>query len=256
MQNKKIGKLEKQQILHLLFLTGLLPDSRKYIYKQFIYNSLIFKNDFSLLEKILLNINSLVSFESPDCYLKLPNGDILIIEVFCFDSSISSFRKGSNAIARKKQIIKNSFGKESYTEKYNTKQSLTYYQNSIKSIFAKHYSQVDNYIENITKKENITKDKIKVCFFIIEDTPCGCLYFNKDLNDFFYYMPLYDKEFVNLLENSQKVDYVFTCHNENWRKSIRFINNTKENISHIKKNLVKDISNKQFYTWDASLKIN
>jgi hypothetical protein len=66
-------------------------------------------------------------------------------------------------------------------------------------------------------------------------------------------MPIFDSVFVNELQNSLNIDYLITCHNEDFLKSIRFLCLSKAHLDYIKQNIVKNIDESDFYCWDVSL---
>ena len=249
---------ESGTIRSIFLETGLgLECLSQNIFKDSINKSLLFIEDKSLLEYITKNILKMEDFEAPDILLPLENGELLLIEVFQFDSSFPRKSKGSEFKRNESIIFEKAKNVPYYSENYNVKTSLANYRKSLLDSFNNHYQKIPSYIQNVIEKKKIIHEKLKVCFFIIDNTPNGSIYLKNDTqNEWKYYMPIYDEPFVALLRQSSQLDYLFTCHNELSLKQIRFMSITASHIDYINKNLTKQINDSDFQTQASTLIIS
>ena len=258
-----MGVEERNNFYDLFNATGItlnrnekrFLDKRIKSFNKSIEAALLFQEDESALRKIIENLDNLEPFEEPDCCLLIDENEIVAIEMFQFDCGTSSSRKGSKFQKRISEILKTAQNKKHYEELYNVQTTLKDYRNALIHIFQKHYANIASYKNRVSNNWNIDESKVKMCFFIIDATPCGSIYNKQEVEQKVphYYMPIFDSAFVNELQNSLDIDYLITCHNEDFFKSIRFICLSKEHLEYIKQNIVKNIDESDFYCWDVSL---
>ena len=250
-----MGIEEQNNIIDIFYSTGLLLDGQNHMFlEQNINASVLFNEDKPILKYFIENLEKIQIYEEPDCYLMLDNEKMIAIEVFQFDAG-TSLKCGSFFEKRKDEIYKKSRGQVYYKEEYNINTSLNQYREALISIFNKHFLKIKKYKENLSKNFNINKSNIQMCFVIIDRTPCGCIYLKKqgERKIPYFYMPIFDKEFVAFLNQCQEVDFLLTCHNEEYLKSMRFISLSQKHLEYIKENIINDINPEDFYCWDASL---
>lgn len=156
----------------------------------------------------------IISYDAPDMYNKIEN-DVLIVEHFEFDASIrskkgSQYRQNESRVNSKFNHLLNSLKKGNINHSCSIKHecSAEKYINNLKHNFNQHYAKIDSYINNL-KTKGIIKEttKTKICFFIEDVTCLGSYVLEKGQPKSI--VLLYIKQFLDLLDNSPKVDYIF-----------------------------------------------
>ena len=166
--------------------------------------------------------------DAPDFYISM-NNEIMIVEHFEFDS-YGVNRKGS--IHRQELAkIERMNSKIPYTEsgelRHVEMQGRTSYRNYIDNAsrsFDDHYAHVDMYIDNLRKAQIINeKLEVKIVFLIEDVSPLGsvAVKYNGDDPPFIPMNLAFCKEFIELIENKDMVDYIIACSsygnvNETW----------------------------------------
>lgn len=117
------------------------------------------------------------------------------------------------------------------------------YLNNFEENFYKHYTKIDIYINNLRKIGIINdKTKFKICFFIEDVTCFGS--FILDESDPKGIVLLYVKQFLDILENSDRVDYVFFGGQHFNKKCLWFM--SRDNINAFRKKEI-NIKDKEFF---------
>jgi hypothetical protein len=216
-----------------------------------------FLRDKDFLEKIVLNMNNIKPFESPDMILTL--GDkVLAIEHFEFDAS-SFNRKGSmdkRNLAERNRKFDNLIEDQSIDEEtiFSTTSvecsySSTYYIKNFKSVFANHLSKIEKYKRNLVEKSIVKNtDDIIICFFIVDTTPLGCYYLEDGAPKSFYLLQV--SEFIDIITKANAVDCVLFGYFNGTKNDLSFISNYPEALESIKKQNVIDFGVVDFFSFD------
>lgn len=191
----------------------------------------------------------IIPHDAPDMYNKIGD-EVLIVEHFEFDSSIrsrkgSQYRKSESIVNQKFEQLFDSRKERDvhYSDTIEHRCSAENYIKNITHNFNQHYSKIDRYIENL-KLEGVIKDKtkIKICFFIEDVTCLGSYVLNN-------YRPesivlLYVKQFLDILETSPKVDYIFYGGSNGNKDWLWFM--SRDNIKEFRKKEI-DLNKKEFF---------
>jgi len=127
------------------------------------------------------------------------------MEHFEFDSSLntngSQYRHNENLIL--KDIKKNV--SDCYTSYIKQECKSEYLLNNLFKSFNKHYDKINDYEDNLITNKIIRNDaNFITCFFIEDVSPLGNYYKDKAK----HINMLIIKQFLDLLENSKKLDYI------------------------------------------------
>ena len=177
----------------------------------------------------------------PDFILKLKDF-VLIIEHFEFDATFNN-KDGSqsrkNEYARDKdweQKINASIHDVSglqVTYETNDKHSLKNYDTNLKTIFTDHYLKIQNYKENLLKRGLINEnDEIKVAFLIIDRTTLGNIVLHE--NKLISLSVFRSSKFLELLERSINLDFVFNGYFNGSMNKLTFASNKLKTIEYLK----------------------
>ncbi len=160
--------------------------------------------------------------EAPDMYF-IKGNRVLIIEHFEFDCYHAA-KNGSSSFRREEARIKRVFDAVPLTEQRITvmrdvirgKSSYEDYVKNVRRNFLKHYKKIDKYFEKLKEVGVIREETdVKVMFLIDDVSPLGALVVdNNDKwneGDTSSVQLSCSIEFLNLLTDSPKVDYVISC---------------------------------------------
>ena len=188
--------------------------------------------------------------DAPDMYIK-KNNLVYIVEHFEFDC-YKKTRKGSKNKQEQARINKKS---ETFpaTEEgvifhdiIHGESSFDNYINNAINAFEDHYKHIDVYIENLKRDSIINEnDIVKVVFFIEDVSPLGSIAIErKGYNANMIAIVLAQcKQFIELIKDREKVNYVIACSETGNNNSIWFID--RNDIDDYLKNVV-DFENMDF----------
>ena len=169
-------------------------------------------------------------FDAPDMFVK-KDDYVLIIEHFAFDcykvkKKGSEHRRELARIQRKEDAMQPTEDGTKLHEVVHGESSYEDYIANVTRSFYEHYSHIDLYQQNLKNAGIITeKTKVEVMFFIEDVSPLGTVVFNSESEDGGIVMvTLADsKEFLDLLNNNNRLDYVLACSTYNNTREIWFI---------------------------------
>lgn len=156
--------------------------------------------------------------DAPDMYIVNGN-DLLIIEHFEFDCYKFRSKKGSESrieqarIDRKENSIVATKEGVIYHDVINGDTSYENYIRNVTRSFLEHYSQIPAYIRNIVRNSHIVNSenmRVKVLFLIEDTSPVGSNVYEKGTGIYTINLA-HSREFLDLLESHERVDYVFSC---------------------------------------------
>ena len=156
--------------------------------------------------------------DAPDFFVD-DGQTVLIIEHFAFDcyratSKGSAHRRELARIQRKEDSIEATEEGVIIHDVINGKPSYQDYIRNVVRSFNEHYNQIDNYITNLKRLGAITDNKQVRTAFLIEDTsPIGSIVLRREGNNV-ELEPVclaFCKEFLDVLRNSPKLDFVLSC---------------------------------------------
>ncbi len=188
--------------------------------------------------------------EAPDFYIK-ENDNVLIMEHFEFDcykvtKKGSEHRREEARIQRREDAIKPTESGTTLHDVIHGDSSYDYYIENVKRSFLEHYSKIDTYILNLTKAGVINKQSVvKVVFFIEDVSPLGTTVFKREgPSDGLIHVTLSDsREFLDLLKENDRVDYVLACSSYDNKQEVWFID--REQLNSYYENVI-DYSSMQF----------
>lgn len=170
--------------------------------------------------------------DKPDLYFQRDNL-VLIIEHFEFDcyhagKKGSSFRREEDRIQREFDAIPMTGDTRVLHNEIRGKASYEDYISNVKRSFEEHYLRIDTYIRNLTNKGIITNDSVVKIMFLIDDvSPLGTYMIDNSVkwgeNDVCTIELGCCKEFLDLLSDSPKVDYVLAVSSCSDERFIWFI---------------------------------
>lgn len=176
-------------------------------------NSFIYHKESSDFLKTKLEplLHNLISCESPDMYAKIDD-NILILEHFEFDGSNERRKGGMQGLseeykAREEQhkfLTENDEGQ--LVSNYSYYQTQVDYLNNFRKHFYRHYEKIPEYISHLTELSQINSNSNIITGFFIENR-IPPLYIDID-NDIDELVLLYSKQFLNIFEDSKKLDFV------------------------------------------------
>lgn len=176
------------------------------------------------------------SGEAPDFFIK-DNDDVIIFEHFEFDCYKAS-RKGSEYRREEARIqcsedaMKPTESGTTLHEVIHGDSSYQYYIENVTRSFHKHYSNIDTYIQNLIRAGAINDHtNVKVAFFIEDVSPLGTMVYKRDgQDDGLIHVSLADsKEFLDLLKENERVDYVLACASPENEREVWFIDREQLN---------------------------
>ena len=179
------------------------------------------------------------------------NEFVMGIEMFQFDASGKN-RKGSKMkiaeleVDRKanQEIRKNSKRPLHIEEKVNITFSYSGYIQSLTCTFKEHAKNIEQYIEKL--KQHFPNKKIYFTFYIEDTTAIGNYII---INGERYEMiPIYVKEFVDLLEQHQGIDYLIFNTQDTYIKSISIHKIADQSIDELRR-CCYDMNNSEFYEY-------
>lgn len=186
-------------------------------------------------------------YERPDI-LSIFDDKIIGIEHFEFDS-FKRNRKGSDFKVKENQVKKKLKEKAHELLKYEdsvmlsdqikSSSSLDNYYKNFEKVFLEHYNKIDSYIEHIKSDFNCRGKKIYICFFAEDVSPLGSYFLDKkrDINLLY---PLYSSKIINLLEKSEKLEYLIIGSYALKEYKLTIVENTREVLEKFKKNKVEE----------------
>lgn len=181
--------------------------------------------------ELVKSLNQINEFERPDGFIILED-TLYLIEHFEFDSSKVN-KKGAQdrrEFGRIKRTLDGYPVNTIYHDTVKGDRSISQYLENLLCNFRNHYKNIDLYIDNI-KKHISGFSYIKFGFFIEDTTIFGNSYKLKEKDSFpnRYSLHLaYCKEFIDLFEESKKLDFCFCSISNSKNRSLDLIN--KENI--------------------------
>lgn len=192
--------------------------------------------DAAMLHEIANNMHRLKPFEKPDMVLPLSE-KIMIIEHFQFDAS--KFKAGKGNIDKALLSQRNSkFDKLVKTHdiksrplidstKVDCEYKAEYYTDNLTRVFNEHYSKIDSYKEHIIESGLApSEESIITAFLAVDTTPLGNhLLVDGDPNQFCIFQL---KHFIELLDNSPSIDYIFHGYFNGRNNTMAFMSNTPE----------------------------
>ena len=216
------------------------------------------QSDKKTVEEIAKHIGKLFPFERPDMILPMDN-QLLFIEQFEFDASKYRKKKGNidkiDAEERNRDFATKITNRSSSIDpitsiyKVNTKNTLENFLHNFQRTIINHISKISDYKDNIITSGYATSlDQIKSSFFIIDTSfnTNQCIV-NNELKDFHFF---WIKEFVDILENTPELNYVFSGYSDSKGKHMDFISNTEESRKFLK-SLMIDFDKYPYITFET-----
>ena len=162
--------------------------------------------------------------DRPDMAI-LCNGSCLAIEHFEFDSSQNCKNRGSKnkseqaRIERHFQEVTQSTTGILVHDEITGKFSYEQWIKNISTVFENHYTKIENYKKNLIERGFVDYSTPMKMAFLIEDTsPLGTIvYDNRGQRPVLLAL---SREFLKLMRNSPKIDYVITCSSAGTNKFI------------------------------------
>ncbi len=181
-----------------------------------------------------LEPQNMYASDAPDFFIK--TGDlVLIIEHFEFDCykvtrKGSEHRREAARIQRKEDALQPTEEGVTLHEVIRGESSYEEYINNVTRSFNEHYSHIDLYFENLKKAGIITDSStVKVLFFVEDVSPLGTVVVGQhdDATGIMMVSLADSREFLDLLSNSPRVDYVLACASYNNENEIWFIDRSE-----------------------------
>ncbi len=151
------------------------------------------------------------TYDRPDGFCKFEN-NVLIIEHFEFDSANANKKGSTNRqeIFRTSRIKPTGKEFELVYDEIKCDFTMENYIKNLKNNFLNHYNKIDDYIKNL-QKINIINERtnIKVLFCIEDSTILGNLNIATQKPIF----AIYCDEFIQLLKDCTKLNYILCCSN-------------------------------------------
>lgn len=200
-------------------------------------------NNFDFVKPFLLNLKA--PKERPDGYA-IYNNDLLILEHFEFDNSRHT-NKGSKqqqTYASTERELSDYLSKsnDTYVANEYLEKTGRYYIENFRHNFISHYKKIKGYKENLRKELGTCFNKIYVAF-AINDNSCLGSFYRKD-GQKNYINLLYSKEFLDIFEQNDEVDFVFFTMLDNQENKIAaFISRSTINEHRDKQYSVENVGN-------------
>ena len=176
----------------------------------------------------------LYSGDAPDMFFK-KDDLVIIIEHFEFDcykatQKGSDFRRELARIQRNEEAVPSTEEGEVLRDVIHGSSSYEYYISNVTKAFKEHYAHIDLYIDNLRKSGAIDKNShIKVLFFIEDVSPLGCVAVERTNSESELVLVTLaeSREFLDLLRDNTRVDFVLACSSYSNEPYIWFIDRTE-----------------------------
>ncbi len=225
------------------------------IFKEALYSSgeirFFVENDREVIQKLFSNLE-IFSFEKPDIVVE--NDEfIVLIEHFQIDASKFKSNKGNiDKIERFKRhrrfdefACNSTESSVSLSMKIDVEYQKEYYIANLIRAFSEHYLKIDSYIENINQIIRDQNKKIKIAFYIEDTNPVGTYWLAQGGIEPFIIFQL--NEFLNLLKESPKVDYIFYSNYFNTKYHMNFLSTKFSNLIDLEQ---YNLDDKEFFCFE------
>lgn len=191
---------------------------------------------------VIESFETATPFDGPDIYAK-KDDEVLLIEHFEFDSSNqnkggSEYRRNKAGVDKALRDFSPPGGKGLFDRDIKCTHSTNDYITNFANIFNAHYGKIDAYIEKLQGIKVINdRSDVKVCFFIEDVTLMGNNYVDKTDGVIKPLVLLYCKQFIDIFEQSTKLDYIFFGNYDASEKCF--------NLNFISRNVIDDFLKKE-----------